>query len=217
MKNLKIRRVTLFLTFIILILLSISFTNLVLNKKQSICIDPGHGGFDGGAKTSNYVEKDITLNASLILGDLLEQTGYKVIYTRTKDEALSKEKVNDMKKRLRIINSKNNILYISIHANIFPSKEVFGAQTFYNKENEKSKFLSEQIQSYFKIEQKNNNRLAKAITGKYILDKAEIPGCIVELGFMSNDNDLKYLTNNELLEYRCLMVYLGILKYLEYN
>ena len=212
-----IRRVTLFLTFIILIVLSISFTSLIIKNDLVICIDPGHGGFDGGAKVSNYVEKDITLNASLILGNLLEKTGYKIIYTRTKDEALSKDKTTDMKKRLKIINSNNNILYISIHANIYSSKEVFGAQTFYNHNNEKSKFLAEQIQLYLKLEQPNNNRAAKSISGKYLLDNAVTIGCLVELGFMSNENDLNILISNDLLEYRCLMIYLGILKYLEYN
>lgn len=212
-----IRRVTLFLTFIILIALSISFTSLIIKNDLVICIDPGHGGFDGGAKVSNYVEKDITLNASLILGYLLEKTGYKIIYTRTKDEALSKDKTTDMKKRLKIINSNNNILYISIHANIYSSKEVFGAQTFYNHNSEKSKFLAEQIQLYLKLEQPNNNRAAKSISGKYLLDNAVTIGCLVELGFMSNENDLNILISNDLLEYRCLMIYLGILKYLEYN
>lgn len=212
-----IRRVTLFLTFIILIALSISFTSLIIKNDLVICIDPGHGGFDGGAKVSNYVEKDITLNASLILGNLLEKTGYKIIYTRTKDEALSKDKTTDMKKRLKIINSNNNILYISIHANIYSSKEVFGAQTFYNHNSEKSKFLAEQIQLYLKLEQPNNNRAAKSISGKYLLDNAVTIGCLVELGFMSNENDLNILISNDLLEYRCLMIYLGILKYLEYN
>ena len=60
-------------------------------------------------------------------------------------------------------------------------------------------------------------RVAKAISGKYIVDHAKITGCIVELGFMSNEDDLKTLTNIKKLEQRCLMIYLGILKYLNYN
>jgi N-acetylmuramoyl-L-alanine amidase len=60
-------------------------------------------------------------------------------------------------------------------------------------------------------------RAAKSISGKYLLDNAVTIGCLVELGFMSNENDLNILISNDLLEYRCLMIYLGILKYLEYN
>lgn len=214
----KKRRVTLFLTFIIVItLLLLSFTVYINTLEPTICIDAGHGGFDGGAVANNVVEKDITLKASLILGSMLEHTGYKVIYTRTKDLSLTSDKVTDMKERLKIINKKTNILYISIHANTYPSNKVFGAQVFYSKNIELSKKLAEYIQDYFLQEDKTNNRLAKLINGKYLTDNAVIPGCIVELGFMSNEHDLNILTNDKTLEYRCLMIYLGILKYLEYN
>ena len=182
-----------------------------------ICIDAGHGGYDGGATSNNVIEKDITLNASLILGSLLEQSGYHVKYTRTKDVALSSEKTKDMHKRLKIINEDTNILYISIHANIYPKQDVKGAQTFYNNNNDKSKMLGEFIQDYLKLEDKTNHRLSKAIKNKYIIDNAKIPGCIVELGFISNQEDRETLTNEKALEYRMLMIYLGIIKYLEYN
>lgn len=214
----KKRRVTLFLTFIIVItLLLLSFTVYQNIPQNYICIDAGHGGYDGGATSNNVIEKDITLNASLILGKLLEQTGYHIKYTRTKDAALSNEKTKDMHKRLKIINEDTNILYISIHANIYPQASVKGAQTFYNSKNEQSKMLGEFIQDYLKLEDKTNNRLSKAIKNKYIVDNAKIPGCIVELGFLSNQEDQAILTNEKTLEYRMLMVYLGIIKYLEYN
>ena len=214
----KKRRVTIFLTFIIVItLLLLSFTVYINTLDPTICIDAGHGGFDGGAVANNVVEKDITLKASLILGSMLEHTGYKVIYTRTKDLSLTSDKVTDMKERLKIINKKTNILYISIHANTYPSNKVFGAQVFYSKNIELSKKLAEYIQDYFLQEDKTNNRLAKLKNGKYLTDNAVIPGCIVELGFMSNEHDLNILTNDKTLEYRCLMIYLGILKNLEYT
>ena len=214
----KKRRVTLFLTFIIVItLLLVSFTVYITTPSETICIDAGHGGFDGGAVFNNTLEKDITLSASLILGRMLENTGYSVIYTRKTDNSLTNEKVSDMKERLKIINKKSNILYISIHANKYPSSVVSGAQVFYSNKNSLSKNLSENIQNYLKEEDKTNKRLAKVIKDKYITDNAIIPGCIVELGFMSNENDLKIMTTNKTLEYRCLMIYLGILKYLEYN
>lgn len=214
----KKRRVTLFLTFIIVItLLLVSFTVYITTPHETICIDAGHGGFDGGAVFNKTLEKDITLKASLILGRMLENTGYNVIYTRKTDNSLTNEKVSDMKERLKIINKKSNILYISIHANKYPSSVVSGAQVFYSNKNSLSKNLSENIQTYLKEEDKTNKRLAKVIKDKYITDNAIIPGCIVELGFMSNENDLKIMTTNKTLEYRCLMIYLGILKYLEYN
>lgn len=214
----KKRRVTLFLTFIIVLtLFLVSFTVYITSPKKTICIDAGHGGFDGGAVSNDIVEKDITLNASLILGRMLEDTGYSVIYTRVKDESLSSDKVTDMKNRLKIINKKSNILYISLHANKYPSNIVHGAQSFYSDKHPLSKALADSVQDYLLQEDKTNKRIAKLIKDKYITDNALIPGVIVELGFMSNEFDLNIMTNEKTLEYRCLMIYLGILKYLENN
>ena len=218
MINIKKLRVTLFLTFIIVIsLFLVSFTLYKNTSVKTICLDAGHGGFDGGATYNNVMEKDITLKSCLILGRMLENTGYKVVYTRTTDQSLKSDKVNDMKERLKIINKKSNILYISLHANSYPNHLIHGAQVFYSNKLDNSKFLSEHIQNYFKEEDKTNNRFAKEIKDKYITDNAIIPGVIVELGFMSNEYDLNVLISEEKLEYRCLMIYLGILKYLEYN
>lgn len=214
----KKRRVILFLTFIIAVtFLLVSFTVYKTNQVETICIDAGHGGFDGGATKKDILEKDITLKASLFLGRMLEDTGYKVIYTRTKDISLKSDKVSDMKERLKIINKKSNILYISLHANTYPSNLVHGAQVFYSEKNIQSKSLSEFIQEYLTLEDLTNKRIAKSIKDKYIIDNANIPGAIVELGFMSNELDLKIMTSDKTLEYRCLMIYLGIIKYLEYN
>ena len=60
------------------------------NKEYKVLIDPGHGGYDGGAKSKNgVVEKDINLGISLKLRDVLKEKGYKVYMTREDDIALS--------------------------------------------------------------------------------------------------------------------------------
>ena len=65
---------------------NITSTNNNNNNKIVVCIDPGHGDFDAGAKgLSGSLEKDIVLDISLKLGKLLEENGVKVLYTRTND------------------------------------------------------------------------------------------------------------------------------------
>lgn len=210
------KNVTLFLTFIIVMITLLTASTIYqANTYPSIVIDPGHGGFDGGATINNCLEKDITLTASLMLGELLEKTGYKVTYTRKKDTALDNAKVKDMQKRLKIINKESTIIYISVHANIYSSNIARGAQTFYNSNNPASALLADYIQEALVSEDRLNKRKAKGITGKYLLDQATSVGCIVELGFMSNEEELKTLTDEKLLEKRCLMIYLGVLKYLQ--
>ena len=51
----------------------------------SIMIDAGHGGFDNGATYQNRKEKDDNLRLALLVGNLLAQKGYEVLYTRTND------------------------------------------------------------------------------------------------------------------------------------
>ena len=51
----------------------------------TIVIDAGHGGSDGGATYNGRLEKDDNLRLALAVGELLEQRGYRVAYTRTED------------------------------------------------------------------------------------------------------------------------------------
>lgn len=210
----------LFLTFIMLFI-SILCKNIVNAKDNdnniTIYLDAGHGGFDGGATSidKKTIEKDITLNATLILKNFLEKVGYKVYLTRDKDIALSKNKKDDIYKRVDLINKKEIDLYISIHANSYPSSSVKGAQTFYSTNLEENKILAEKIMKYLQLSDKDNKRNAKDIKGKYLLDHTNVTGCLVELGFLTNDIDLKRLTDESMLKETMFMIYLGILEYIE--
>ena len=50
---------------------------------------------------------------------------------------------------------------------------------------------------------------------KYLLEHTNTVGCLVELGFLTNDIDLKRLTDESMLKETMFMVYLGILEYIE--
>jgi N-acetylmuramoyl-L-alanine amidase len=91
-----------------------------------IVIDPGHGGRDPGASGSFSSEKNITLAIALKAGEYIQKniSNVKVIYTRNKDSYVSLEE------RPRIANKNNANLFISIHANWAPAKNIRGAETF---------------------------------------------------------------------------------------
>lgn len=204
----------LFLTFLIIPCGFITSSNEVDTLDKVICIDPGHGGFDSGTTESNYLEKDINLTASLYLGSILESFDRKVIYTRTTDIALAHNKKEDMKKRLDIINQDNVCLYLSIHTNAYPSSNVFGAQAFYAKENKESKEFADKLQKMLTAYDKENQRTAKSLTGKYIVDNAQPVGIILELGFLTSEKDRKYLLNEDNLKILMTYVAVGISDYL---
>ncbi len=202
-----------FLTFSIGILSVKAIYNY--ETKEVIYIDPGHGGFDGGASSLNkrIVEKDVVLKVSWKLKHYLESYGYRVLLTRDLDEALAPDKRQDMQKRVKLINSSKCSLYISIHANSYSSQQVFGAQTFYNTKSSDNQFLATEIMEMLKIIDPYNNRIAKPITGKYLTDQAKQIGCLVEIGFLSNPNEAYKLNDNTYQEKIAYAICLGIIKY----
>jgi N-acetylmuramoyl-L-alanine amidase len=106
----------------------LSLTRELGLKINRIVIDPGHGGFDIGAKGPHgLLEKDLCLDVALRLGQMIEENlpGAEVVYTRKDDRHVSLEE------RTAIANSADADLFISIHANSSDSSEVRGVETYY--------------------------------------------------------------------------------------
>jgi len=79
-----------------------------------VVIDAGHGGVDPGAGmrgNARVHEKDVTLQVSLKVGDILRKLGVEVVYTRTKDTLIARAD------RGRIANEAGGDVFISIHVN----------------------------------------------------------------------------------------------------
>ncbi len=86
-----------------------------------VVIDPGHGGKDAGTiSLTGTKEKDINLKIALKLGRLIEKNlpSIKVVYTRKSDEFV------ELYKRGKIANEANGKLFISIHCNSTPQKNI---------------------------------------------------------------------------------------------
>lgn len=159
---------------------------------KTIVIDPGHGGIDGGkVGVNDALEKDINLEISFRLKACLENYGFKVVLTREEDVCLSEEnatnkKMQDMKKRIEIIEKAKPELVVSIHQNSYPKESVSGAQIFYYEGSEESSRLAKSIQDAIVTQiQPENQRGIKANDNYYMLKKT--PGTIViaECGFLS--------------------------------
>ncbi len=91
---------------------------------RTIMLDPGHGGKDPGAVANGLREKDVNLRFSKIVGKLLKEKGFNVVYTRTKDVFIPLEQ------RTAMANVKKADLFISIHCNANRSKKINGLETY---------------------------------------------------------------------------------------
>jgi N-acetylmuramoyl-L-alanine amidase len=121
----------LILLFVISVALSLPLRlkasiNNETGKITTIVIDPGHGGKDPGAVGVNVREKDIVLDISIKLGNLIRKNfpEVKVIYTRKTDVFIP------LNERALVANKNNADLFISIHANSVDNKSVKGTETF---------------------------------------------------------------------------------------
>ena len=194
-------------------------------NRPVIILDAGHGGFDGGAVAGDgTLEKDINLNMALNVNEMLKSCGYDVILTRDTDvgtesdpsASISKRKVSDLKNRLKLINSYESGIFVSIHLNKFTTSTANGAQVFYSKNNAKSSVLGQSIQnSIVELLQPENERVIKQGTkSTYLLYNAQIPSVIVECGFLSNAAELKKLKNENYQKEMSFAIFCGILNYI---
>lgn len=191
-------------------------------KKEKICvvIDAGHGGSDPGKVGINdALEMDINLQIAQMLKMFLEAEDIEVVMTRENENGLyeenaSNKKVQDMKKRLEIIEKADPVLVVSIHQNSYHEEYVKGAQVFYYATSEKSKVLAEILQEQLRTLDAENKRQAKGNESYYLLKKTAKPIVIVECGFLSNRQEAEKLITTIYQERVAFQIHMGIMKYI---
>jgi N-acetylmuramoyl-L-alanine amidase len=119
-----------------------------------IIIDPGHGGIDSGTSdASGFAEKNINLEISLKLKEVLESKDAIVDMTRDRDIALddrnnlsTSRHRRDLLARVEMFNSGKYDLFISIHVNRSSNPKAAGPITLYSTNLPSSALLASSIQ-----------------------------------------------------------------------
>lgn len=168
--------------------------------KRTVVLDPGHGGIDPGAVGSaGVLEKDVALSISKRLASLFSQSGAKVVLTRDRDAEPGKgaghvpDKVEDLSQRVKISEQSNADIFLSIHLNHFSGSMEYGAQVFYQSGSVEGKKLAKSIQSQLNLCLVDSGR--EALPGDFFICRnSRAPAVIVEVGFLSNPEEEKELT-----------------------
>lgn len=192
-------------------------------NRNTVILDAGHGGFDGGAVASDgTVEKDINLKITLAVAKFLRQSGFNVVLTRENDvstddvetEKISTRKKSDLKNRLNLMKDYKDAVFVSIHLNKFTTSAANGSQVFYSR-SEESKRLGDCIQKSIVAKlQPENTRVNKLATSStYLLYNATVPSVLVECGFLSNKAELEKLKDKDYQNKMAFSIYCGILEY----
>ncbi len=198
--------------------------NIVLTagKKSSaqrsniVVLDPGHGGKDSGAIGFGNQEKDINLAIALRVGQILENRGVNVEYTRTDDTYLTLTELAE------IANDLNAAIFVSIHCNSATNSDANGTETYYYAP----------IDNYDLFWQKaERSRLANCIQDQLVdtlgrkdrgvkqdnftvLVKTQMPSALTEISFMSNAEENALLVSSSYQARAAKAIAEGILEYL---
>lgn len=201
---------------------AVQVSSMQAESRKGLCvvIDAGHGGSDPGKVGINdQLEKDVNLKIAKMLKQFLQAEGISVVMTREGDGGLydeggSNKKVQDMKKRLEIIEKADPVMVVSIHQNSYHEEYVKGAQVFYYKTSESSRCLAQVLQEQLRRLDPDNKREAKGNDSYFLLKKTAKPIVIVECGFLSNREEAEKLSTALYQEKMAWNIHMGIMKYL---
>lgn len=164
-------------------------------KEIKICIDPGHGGKDSGAVRErgkigleNVLEEDINLEVANRLAWLCARHKVGYLMSRWGDRYIS------LKKRCQQANQSKAEVFISIHCNSVKSHKPKGLEVFHCTGSGTGKRLASICFSHLKA--LNYTKIRGVKKAKfYVLRHTKMSAILIELGFISNKEDMKYLIN----------------------
>jgi len=212
------KKIVIFIICMLFLLTSVVGYSLEMNTKlmgKTIVIDVGHGGVDGGSSVNGYYEKNINLDISLKLRDELIKQGVNVMMTRDGDYDLSepnatRRKKSDFDARIKYINESGADMYLSIHMNYLEEEKYYGGQVFYTEGNE---ILANTLQNVFRQDLNSPLKEKKIANSIYMYKQLEIPGVLIECGFLSNNKERRLLLSEEYQEKVVATIIKGLLEY----
>ena len=156
----------------------------------SIMLDAGHGGRDPGAVYNGRQEKVDALALTLAVGEILQDRGIDVMYTRTTDVYESPYQ------KAMEANAAGVDFFISIHRNSYPTDNaVSGVESLvYDKSGiklEMAENINEQLEAVGFV-----NLGVKARPGLVVLRRTRMPAVLVEVGFINSDTDNQLFDDN---------------------
>ena len=185
-----------------------------------IVIDPGHGpwvnldmepiapgsevtkrkyGVGATGVVTGTLEREINLNVSLMLRDLLENDGYTVIMTRTDHEAISSNI-----DRANLANDNNADLMLRIHSDSYKDSNIKGASMLVPGKVGYAVDIVDISRSYGEIilntlteEVGMKNRGVITRTDQTGFNWSKVPIMTVELGFLSNPDEDRLLSSSD--------------------
>ena len=140
----------------------------------------------------------------------------KLLYTEA-ENINGIRKISDLKNRVKIFNSYDSAIAVSIHMNTYSAPQYHGMQIYYSG-TDGAGSLATSIRDSVRTElQPDNKRPLKHSEGIYLLEHSNIPTVLVECGFLSNPEECQKLSEKEYQKRLSFSIVCGIIKYIEEN
>lgn len=173
-----------------------------------VVLDPGHGGPDPGAVgIGGLSEIDIVDPVANRVAALLRESGVEPVLTRTGNYDL------DLDPRVDLANRIPANLFVSIHANAISMSrpDVNGIETYYYQSGS---YLADTIHESL-IDATGSNDRGVRTARFYVLRYTDMPAVLLELGFVTGDQDAPRLRDPDHQEILARGIARGILEYIE--
>jgi N-acetylmuramoyl-L-alanine amidase len=178
----------------------------VSSQKYKVIIDAGHGGKDNGATEGTLIEKEVTLSIIKKIIELDKNKGLEIIYTRIDDRFI------ELDERINVANSVEADLFISLHVNSGPS-HINGLEIYlpedsiaYERSIDAGTLMGMYIASKSKFSEFGTKRASFRV-----LKEIEIPTFLIELGYMTNEEDAALLQQVEIIDQIANSIYTGLI------
>lgn len=215
-----------------------NYASAQTTERPKIMLDFGHGGEDDGkVGVCGAKEKDITLKVGNKVARLLKKNGFQVFYTRTSDVFVP------LDSRTTQANTKGVDIFVSIHANGAVNEAAQGIETYWLNPKllqERTKISDNSVYKTV-ASLKGNSQSAHKLLASSLHDSViksartrypakdrtvkeaiaqvllgtdfTIPSALVEIGFLSNQDEGRLLTNDGYQQIIAQGIYNGITTY----
>jgi N-acetylmuramoyl-L-alanine amidase len=161
-------------------------------KTITVVIDAGHGGDDNGAHSANGLkEKDITLSIAKKIAVLNSNEHINILLSRDNDQTIS------VRDRVHFAKKHDAGLFVSIHVNGAVDEQLNGFSVLIDRNNTvKNQLIASAIIDELKETYKTENQIEISNRGLFVVDSNACPAALIECGYLSNLNDVAFITNS---------------------
>jgi len=185
------------------------------NGPIRIFIDQGHNpqGINAGAEGNGLREQDITYQVGVYLADLLRQDPrFAVRLSRNSpDEVLGTSNATSLAARVNAANSWPADYFLSIHCNANVNPAVNGTEVYVYREGSTAAALARQILDGIVAQVGTKDNGVRVNPSLYVLRRTTMPAALIELAYISNEEDAEKLANDQYAF--AVGIYNGLLNY----